>query len=405
MQRRIEKGRRDGDRRPADRTFALFTYGFRPFFVGAATWAIVAMALWISTLGGLWSVGQGYGAPAWHAHEMIFGYTGAVVAGFILTAVPNWTGTLPVAGWRLVFLFLLWCAGRLTFLMTGTVGPIPAVVLDGLFLPCLVLVSAREIIVGRNWRNLKPLVFVALLAAANIGFNVEVLMTGSAATASRAGVAALIALIMLVGGRIVPSFTHTWLLRMGSERLPVPFGRFDMAALVVSCLALLAWVVAPETMATGILFVIASILNAVRLWRWVGWHTWREPIVLILHLGYAFVPFGFLLGAIESFAPTILGGTAALHAWTVGAIGIMTLAVMTRASRGHTGRAISASGFTPAIYGAILAAALLRIGAGLLPHAQESMLEAAGLAWMAAFGLFLAEYGPMLMRPRPARDR
>jgi uncharacterized protein involved in response to NO len=360
------------------------------------------MALWIGALAGLWTVGQGYGALAWHAHEMIFGYTAAVVAGFLLTAVPNWTGSLPVAGWRLVVLFLLWATAQVAFLATGLIGPLPAVVLDCLFLPCLFLVSAREIVVGRNWRNVKPLVLIAVLAAADIGFNAEVLTTGAPAAASRAGVAALIGLIMLIGGRIVPSFTHTWLMRMGSERLPVPFGRFDLAALVVSGIALVLWIVAPEAAPTGIFFVIAAILNAVRLWRWAGSYTWREPIVLVLHLGYAFIPLGFLLGAVEPFAPAVLAGTAAMHAWTVGAIGVMTLAVMTRATRGHTGREISASALTLTIYAAMLAAALLRIGAGVVPDIQGTLLEAAGVAWMAAFGLFLFEYGPMLLRPRVA---
>ena len=173
--------------RAAANAIPLFSYGFRPFFLGAALWAVIAMALWIGSLAGLWPLAEGYGALAWHAHEMIFGYSAAVVAGFLLTAVPNWTGRLPVAGWRLLLLFLLWCAARVAFLVTGWTGPLPAVVLDSLFLPCLLLLMAREVVVGRNWRNLKPLVLVAVLAAADIGFHVEVLSTGTASTASRVG--------------------------------------------------------------------------------------------------------------------------------------------------------------------------------------------------------------------------
>src|SRR5680860_654359 len=259
MQRSLREERGTGQGRAPGS--ALFSYGFRPFFLGAGVWAVIAMALWIGSLLGLWRLAQGYGALAWHAHEMIFGYSAAVVSGFLLTAVPNWTGRLPVAGWRLLLLFLLWCAARVAFLATGATGPLPAVMIDSLFLPCLLFVMAREIVAGRNWRNLKPLVLVALLAAANIAFHAEVLSTGAPNVANRVGVAALIGLIMLIGGRIVPSFTHNWLSRMGSERRPVSFGRFDLMALLVSGVALLLWIARLADDATGVFFVIAAIVQ------------------------------------------------------------------------------------------------------------------------------------------------
>lgn len=404
MQRSFEVETVSGRRRAAAKAFIpLFSYGFRPFFLGAALWAVVAMALWLGSITGLLNLADGYGASAWHAHEMIFGYGAAVVAGFLLTAVPNWTGRLPVAGWRLLLLFILWCTARVAFLTTGFAGPLPAVVLDSLFLPSVLLLMAREVLVGRNWRNTTPLALVALLAAANISFHFEVLSTGSASTASRVGVAALIGLIMLVGGRIVPSFTHTWLLRMRAKRLPASFDRFDLLTLFVSGVALLLWILRPEATATGILFLIAAILQTLRLWRWGGQYTWREPLVLVLHLGYAFVPLGFLLGGISVFEPHALVGTAPLHAWTVGAIGVMTLAVMTRATRGHTGHELTASALTVVTYATVITASVLRIAAGVLPHVYGGLLEFSGIAWMAAFGLFLFEYAPMLLRPRRER--
>ena len=401
MQRSLEADTGRGRRRAAESSFIpLFSYGFRPFFLGAALWAVIAMVLWIGSLAGLWRLAEGYGALAWHAHEMLFGYSSAVVAGFLLTAVPNWTGRLPVAGWRLLLLFLLWCTARVAFLVTGLTGPLPAVVLDSLFLPCLLLLMAREVVVGRNWRNLKPLVLVAILAAADIGFHAEVLSTGSANVASRVGIAALIGLIMVIGGRIVPSFTHTWLLRMKSLRLPVSFSRFDLATLSVSGVALLLWIVRPETTATGVIFLITAIIQIVRLWRWAGLYAWREPLILILHFGYAFIPLGFLLGGISVLEPGTLAGTASLHVWTVGAIGVMTLAVMTRATRGHTGRGLTASPLTIITYEAIIAAAVLRVAAGAVPQAYSGLIELAGIAWVTAFSLFLIEYAPMLLRPR-----
>ena len=378
----------------------LFSYGFRPFFLGAAIWALAALILLMGSLAGLWELAPGYGALAWHGHEMLFGYASGVVAGFLLTAVPNWTGRLPVAGWRLALLFALWCLGRLAFLAISVIGALPAVLIDSAFLPCLLVVMAREIVVGRNWRNLKPLILVSLLAAADIAFNVEVLIAGTPDFGLRAGVAGFVALIVLIGGRIAPSFTHNWLLRAGSPVLPASFGVADKLALLTSGLALLAWIAFPAAKATAFLFLAAATALGVRLWRWEGLRTWREPLLLVLHVGYGFVPLGFLLGALAVLVPGSLAGTAALHTWTVGAIGLMTLGVMTRATRGHTGRELAASPVTAAIYGAMTAAALLRIGAGVLPDAYMLLIGAAGAAWSAAFALFLLEYAPMLLRPR-----
>jgi uncharacterized protein involved in response to NO len=382
----------------------LFTYGFRPFFLGAALWAIVALALWIGSLAGFWRLAPGYGALAWHAHEMLFGYGSAVVTGFLLTAIPNWTGRLPVGGSRLGLLFLLWCIGRLSFLAITSSSMVPAVVIDSLFLPCILVVMFREIVVGRNWRNLAPLAVVTLLAAANIAFHAEVLIAGAPSVGLRAGVSALVVLIVLIGGRITPSFTHNWLSRAGSPVLPTPFGLMDKLALGVTAAALLLWIFAPAATVTAIFFLGGAVALSVRLWRWEGVRTWREPLLLVLHLGYGFVPLGFLLGAISILFPESLAGTAALHAWTVGAIGLMTLGVMTRATRGHTGRAMTASSITMASYGAMLAAAVLRMAAGLFPQAYMSLLEFSAFAWILAFSLFLIGYAPMLIAPRLDRN-
>jgi uncharacterized protein involved in response to NO len=381
-------------------TIPLFSYGFRPFFLGAALWAIVALALFIGTLMGAWELAPGYGALAWHGHEMLFGYASGVVAGFLLTAVPNWTGRLPVAGWRLALLFALWGLGRFAFLAIGVTGALPAVLTDTVFLPTLILVMTREIVAGHNWRNLKPLVLVGLLAAANIAYHAEVLIAGTPDFGLRAGVAGLVALIVLIGGRITPSFTHSWLLRTESPSLPASFSAPDIIALLASGLALVSWIAVPNAEATALLFFIAAAALLVRLGRWQGGRVWREPLLLVLHVGYGFVPLGFLLGAVAIFVPGSLGGTAALHAWTVGAIGLMTLGVMTRATRGHTGRELAASRATVAIYGAMTLAALLRVAAGVLPELYMPLIIAAATAWCAAFALFLIEYAPMLLRPR-----
>ena len=390
---------------PADRdTIPLFSYGFRPFFLGAAIWAIVALALWIGSLQGHVQLAPSYGALPWHGHEMLFGYGSGVVAGFLLTAVPNWTGRLPVAGVRLMALFSLWCLGRIALLATAVTGPLVAVGIDSVFLPCLLLVMGREIVVGQNWRNLMPLVLIGLLAGANIAFHAEVLVTGAPDFGLRAGVAGLVALIVLIGGRITPSFTHSWLLRAGSPILPASFGLADKLALFATGAALLTWIALPGAKLTALLFLAAAAALSVRLWRWEGVRAWPEPLLLVLHAGYAFVPLGFLLGALAILVPSSLAGTASLHAWTVGAVGLMTLGVMTRATRGHTGRDLKASPITTATYAAMIAAALLRIAAGALPQAYILLIEAASAAWIAAFALFLFEYAPMLLGPRVERS-
>lgn len=348
-------------------SIALLSYGFRPFFLGAGLWATVAMVLWIGLVSGLWQFANAYGAVAWHAHEFLFGYVSAVLTGFLLTAIPNWTGRLPLQGSPLLALCLLWAAGRVAMLATDQIGVVAAAAVDCAYLPTLAAVILLEIIVGRNWRNLKVTILVILVALANVVFQVEVLVRGAPDYGLRLGTAAIVGLIMLVGGRITPSFTHNWLTRAGSAKLPAPLDRFDMTAIAIAGGALLSWIAAPGWRGTAALLIFAAVVQSVRLGRWAGERTWREPIVLILHVGYAFVPLGALALGAAILWPAIIAPTAALHAWTTGAMGTMTLALMTRATLGHTGRSVSAASSTNVIYVAVLCAALARVAAPLLP--------------------------------------
>ena len=381
-------------------SIALLSYGFRPFFLGAGLWAVVAMVLWVGLMSGYWAFANAYGAVAWHAHEFLFGYVSAVLTGFLLTAIPNWTGRLPLQGQPLLALCLLWAAGRAAMLATDRIGITAAVVVDCAYLPTLAMVILREVIAGRNWRNLKVTILVVLVALANVLFQVEVLVRGATDYGLRLGIAAVIVLVMLVGGRVTPSFTHNWLTRAGSAKLPAPLDRFDMVAIAMATGALLSWIAAPAWSGTAALLVIAAVAQAARLGRWAGERTWREPIVFILHVGYAFVPLGALALGVAVLRPEIVAPTGALHAWTTGAMGTMTLAVMTRATLGHTGRAIAAAPVTIVIYGAIVFAALVRIAAPLLPGVYYEALIAAAIGWIVAFGGFVVVYGPMLLRPR-----
>ena len=395
-----DAGPRGGIPRLRAQSIALLSYGFRPFFLGAALWACIAMVLWIGLLSGSWSFAIGYGVVAWHAHEFLFGYIAAVMTGFLLTAIPNWTGRLPLQGMPLLALFLLWLAGRAAMLQTDWIGTGTAASIDCVYLITVTAVISREIVAGSNWRNLRVVVLVALTAIANIAFQAEMLVSAAPNYGLRLGVAAIVALIMVVGGRVTPSFTSNWLTRQGNQTRPAPFSRFDIGSIALGAVALIAWIAAPDRSATAALLFVMAVAQAARLSRWTGARTWREPILFVLHLGYAFVPLGALVLSISIMWPRIVPTSGALHAWTTGAMGLMTLAIMTRASLGHTGRDMSTTPTTVAIYGAMLVAALARMAAPLLPAFYYQMLLIAGGAWFLAFALFVVAYGPMLVRAK-----
>jgi uncharacterized protein involved in response to NO len=376
----------------------LFSYGFRPFFLAAGIWAVVAMLLWLLSLGGAIAVAIDYGPAHWHAHEMLFGYSSAVLAGFLLTAVPNWTGRLPVSGWPLFFLFCVWLAGRLVFLLPGLIGIKFASVVDSLFLPVLLVICVREVIAGRKWKDLKVVLGLAALSLGNVLFHLQVVSGGHPDLAIKLAVSAYVVLVTIVGGRIIPSFTRNWINKKGRADFPASYGLIDTIAITAGISALAAWVLLSDGPVVATLATAAFLFHLVRLIRWRGWTTLSEHLITILHIAYLFVPLGFLGIAIAALG--LLSPMAALHVLTVGTIASMMLAVMTRATRGHTGRVLTATRVTTVIYTAIVFAALLRPAADLLPDHAQTLYAASGLAWLTAFGLYLMEYGPMLAMVR-----
>lgn len=375
----------------------VLRFGFRPFFLLASLWAVVVMALFLPMLAGRLDLPTTLTPVDWHVHELLYGYLAAVVAGFLLTSVPNWTGRLPVVGMPLFWFVSIWLAGRFAVLLSAWIGGLAASAIDMAFLLALGFVVAREIVAGRNTRNLKVLVMVGLLITGNGLFHLEALSDIGDGHGKRIGVAAAVFLIMLIGGRIVPSFTRNWLVRRTPGRLPTPFGRFDILVLVVSAAALISWVFAPDAKSAAMFLFLAALFHVVRLVRWAGERTAAEPLVAILHVAYMFVPVGFALVAISIIRPDVVAPSGALHGWTAGAIGLMPLAVMTRTSLGHTGRALTAQPSVVMIYVAAFAGALARIAAAF-GIASNTMLHVAGCAWIAAFMGFLIVYGPLLMR-------
>lgn len=394
---RGETARRHGIPRGLRKTGpVLLSYGFRPFFLGAAVFAVLAMALWIGALAGGLPLGGDYGMIAWHGHEMLFGFASAVLAGFLMTAIPNWTGQMPLSGPPLAALATLWLAGRLAMLGAGLIGVPVAVFVDALFLPALVAVCARELVAGKKWKDMKVLAGVAAIAAANLGYHAEVVLTGAAGASARVAVAGYVVLVMVIGGRIVPSFTRNWLAAQGASRLPVAFNRQDGIAILACLAALLVWVVVPQGLAAAIAGLAGAAVIFWRLSRWRGAATRAEPLLLVLHVAFGFVGLGFL--GIAAGGLGWLPPAGAMHPMLVGGIAGMMLAVMTRATRGHTGNPLRASRWTVLAYACLFAAAVARPAADLFE--ARPLLDLAGGLWIAAFGVFLAEYGPMLLRDR-----
>jgi len=372
--------------------------GFRPLFMAAGLWAALAAPLWVAVWTGVISYEGAFAPATWHIHEMMFGFVAAAVGGFILTAVPNWAGRLPVRGWPLACLALFWLAGRVAIWFSTEIGPAATAAIDLLYLVALVLCVANEIFAGRNWKNAPVLVALALLACANGLFHLdvaEVAATGDIAV--RLSIAVMALLVALIGGRVVPSFTRNWFARHDGPEIASPMAGFDRAVLLVSVLALLAWTIAGDGPAVGAALALAGVLNLARLARWRGWATLGEGLVIILHVGYLWLALGLVLLGVSMFYEAMTTA-AALHMLTLGAMGTMTLAVMTRAILGHTGRGLHAGPGTVAIYVLVTIAMVMRVGYAFAPSIDLIWLSAG--FWTAAFGLFVWIYAPLTMRPK-----
>jgi uncharacterized protein involved in response to NO len=393
----VMTSRTDTDRQAASPAF--LSQGFRPFFFAAGSWAAVALALWIAMFVRGGALPSRFDPLAWHIHEMLFGFVMAAIAGFLLTAVPNWTGRFPVRGAPLAALSLLWLAGRLACLTSAYLPEWLALIADLSFPVALVAVIAREIAAGRNWRTLPMVAPVAVLGIANLLMHLEAY--GAALPRGlgwRLGIAVIVVLISVVAGRIVPSFTRNWMAKRGFD-LPATHGLVDKASLGVLHTALLAWVILPEEAAVGVLLLAGAGLNAWRLLRWRGGKAVGELLLLILHAGYAWLVLGVgLLGA--SVLVPAMPQSAAIHALTAGAMGTMILAVMTRATRGHTGRELAADWPTAAIYLLVTLAAATRVAAPFAADWYLPLLSLSAACWIAAFAGFVLFYGPMLVGPR-----
>jgi len=380
---------------------ALFSFGFRPFFLLAGGFAALAIPLWIGALlggGGL----AGALARDWHVHEMLYGYTAAVIIGYMIIAGANWTGHYPVAGLPVMLLAGLWLAGRAAMLLAGP-DKIAAMAIDAAFLPLFAAALWREQIAARNRRNLVPCVVVALLAMANIAFHLRGIWPDLGPASERMALGVIALLIVVMGGRLVPSFTRNWLVQRRSGREPIPYGRFDLTVALVTAGALALWQWFPYARGTGLCLMLAGGANLVRMIRWRGWETWREPLVWSLHLGYLWLAFGFFLLGASLWFGTAIPATAAIHALAAGGIGVMTLAMMMRTTLSHTGRVRRGGVMTLIALLLINGAALLRIAAPFAPVFVAELLIASTVLWSGAFLIFTVVYGPMLATRKTPR--
>lgn len=367
--------------------------------MAAGMWAALAVPLWLLVYMGVLDLPAGSDGLGWHQHEMLYGFAGAAMAGFILTAIPNWTGRLPVSGGPLAVLAGLWLMGRLAFLMASTLGPLITAIVDLSFLTALALIIAREIIAGANWRNLPVLILISLFCTGNWLIHFEA--NGIVETADiglRLSMIILSVLVAVIGGRIVPSFTRNWLVRTGADTRPAaPMGKFDL----ISLLALVGfaglYVAIPDHQLTAFAALLAGGLHGFRLLRWKGWAVVAEPLMWVLHLGYSWLALALILIGFSGIWDAI-PFSAAIHALTSGAFATMILAVMSRAALGHSGRELAATPAMTTIFVMVTIAAVLRVAAPFLDGNSLTLIWMSGIAWTAAFGLFSVVFYPILTR-------
>lgn len=356
-----------------------------------------SVLVWLPIYFGALDLTSSFAPRDWHVHTLLFGGVSAIIAGFALTAVANWTGRPPVSGQELLALVLIWLAGRVAVSVSALIGAPLAAAIDLLFLVALSSVFAREVILAGNHRNLKVVAVVGLLALANLGFHTEAHLTGSADYALRAGLSLVLFLILLIGGRILPAFTRNWLKARKISPLPPEFGRGDAAVLAASGLSLVCWIALPDHKATAAVLVLAGLANMWRLSRWCGFATRSEPLLLILHAGYMVLALGFAAVGGAIVWPELIDPLGAVHMWTAGAIGVMTLAVMTRASRGHSGNPLTADRLDLLVFALVLIGTLARVLSPYAAGLDAHLLDAAGLAWAGAYIAFAAGYARRLL--------
>jgi uncharacterized protein involved in response to NO len=378
---------------PGAARFALWNLGFRPFYLLASSFAALSILSWVARYAGILPAGR-LSTPAWHGHEMLYGYTMAVVAGFLFTAVRNWTGRPTPTGATLMALAALWLAGRVLVL---TPFALAAAVVNAAFPIAVAVGIGIPIVRSRSRRNYFFVALMLLLGAAVLSFHLSHLgvLSWPARASLQVGLDVVLFVLAVMGGRVIPMFTSNAIPGVHAARHPV----VEKLALG-SVLALLAADVLQLPSTVGAALALgAAVAHAARLRLWQPWRTLRTPLVWVLHLAYFWIVVHLLLRGLAALG--LVGDLLAVHALTVGAIGGMTVGMMTRTARGHTGRPLVADGFEVACYVLVALAAAIRVFGGmLLPGAYVATVVISGICWSAAFALYTVRYWPVLSRPR-----
>lgn len=378
---------------PASKEFALWNLGFRPFYLLASLFAALSIVLWIFQYSGRLPAAY-LRSAAWHGHEMLFGYTLAVVAGFLLTAVGNWTGKPMPRGAALAALAALWVAGRVLVLTPYAAA---AAVANVAFPVALAIAIGRPLVQGGNRRNYFFLALLLVLGLAELAFHLSHLdlLAWPEQASLQVGLDIVLFIMAVIGGRVIPMFTNNGVPGTNATRNPL----VEKCALI-GVLALVGADLLPvPASAAAVLALLVALAHAVRLSLWQPWRTLRNPLVWVLHLAYAWmVAYLVLRGLAEA---GVTSPVFAIHALTVGGIGGMTIGMMTRTARGHTGRMLRADGYEIACYVLVALAAVIRVFCGMgLPGYYLSTVVASGICWSAAFVLYAIRYWPVLSRPR-----
>ncbi|MES9858846.1 MAG: NnrS family protein [Sedimenticola sp.] len=375
---------------------AIFALGFRPFFSVAGLAAVVLLGVWLVAWSGKLSLPTYYGLIGWHSHEMLFGYTTAIIAGFLLTAVRNWTGITPPIGRPLAGLVLLWLAGRIAPLLQGILPDAVIAITDLLFLPAVALAIRPALWQGKQKINRIFVPLLLVMAVANLLVHLQALgLSDSAAGGSDMMLYLVIFLIMMIGGRVVPFFTqavipgHKAITRQPLEIIAI----ISLGALVL---------IQPLYPEPWLIALLAAISAGTQLARLIGWHhlqVWRTPILWVLYSGFCWIIIGLALTTAASAG--MVPANIAKHALTVGGVGVLTLGMITRVSLGHTGRPIQPGKLMEIAFILLNLAALCRVfGPLLLPHLYTLWLDVSGGLWVLCFVTFSAIYLPILWRPR-----
>ena len=394
------------------RVSAFLSYGFRPFFLLAGIYAVLVMIAWILALSPHQSLAQippaltDWSSQSWHAHEMLFGYALAVISGFFLTAVPSWTGSRPVQGTLLLSLAAVWVLARIAVWNSAYIPMLAVAILDAGYIVFLTIVALKGLSEGGSKRNFIFIPILLIFLTANLlvhgdrlGYTHDTLRLGHILALDT-----IVLLITIIGGRIVPAFTTNALRKAGETKFPFSHLALDGAAIILVLIVLISDVVGLKPSVTGAIALSAALVNAIRLAGWRGHKILNQPILWVVHLGYLWLVIGL---ALRGWA--LIGGPVthldAIHALTIGAIGTMTLGVMTRAALGHTGRNLVVARSISGAYLMITVAALVRIiGPTLLPDLWTGVMHLSAGLWCLAFLIFSFIYWPILTRPRIAHN-